>query len=114
MAAHDLHVNINQWCCTDNDILLVAKRITHLMAQLSELVGGEIGTKKQLIATAKQLAEESIEMTRVARLLASNCTDKRIRTNLFQVSERIPTIGTQLKILSTVKATMLGSLTHGM
>ena len=29
--------------------------------------------------------------------------------NLLQVSERIPTIGTQLKILSTVKATMLGS-----
>ena len=27
--------------------------------------------------------------------------------NLLQVSERIPTIGTQLKILSTVKATML-------
>ena len=29
--------------------------------------------------------------------------------NLLQVCERIPTIGTQLKILSTVKATMLGS-----
>jgi hypothetical protein len=27
----------------------------------------------------------------------------------FQVCERIPTIGTQLKILSTVKATMLGA-----
>ena len=27
---------------------------------------------------------------------------------LFQVCERIPTISTQLKILSTVKATMLG------
>jgi hypothetical protein len=29
--------------------------------------------------------------------------------NLLQVCERIPTIGTQLKILSTVKATMLGA-----
>lgn len=28
---------------------------------------------------------------------------------LLQVCERIPTIGTQLKILSTVKATMLGA-----
>jgi hypothetical protein len=28
---------------------------------------------------------------------------------LLQVCERIPTIATQLKILSTVKATMLGS-----
>lgn len=31
-----------------------------------------------------------------------------ILQNLLQVCERIPTIGTQLKILSTVKATMLG------
>ena len=29
--------------------------------------------------------------------------------NLLSVCERIPTIGTQLKILSTVKATMLGA-----
>jgi hypothetical protein len=29
--------------------------------------------------------------------------------SLLQVCERIPTIATQLKILSTVKATMLGS-----
>ena len=32
-----------------------------------------------------------------------------IPQNLLQVCERIPTIGTQLKILSTVKATMLGA-----
>jgi hypothetical protein len=32
-----------------------------------------------------------------------------MRLNLLQVSDRIPTIGTQLKILSTVKATMLGA-----
>ena len=31
------------------------------------------------------------------------------RQALLQVCERIPTIGTQLKILSTVKATMLGA-----
>ena len=79
MAAHDLHVNINQWCSNDNDILTVAKRITLLMAKLSELVGGEIGSKKELIATAKKLADESLEITRIAKLLAQNCTDKRIR-----------------------------------
>ena len=65
-------------------------------------------------------------MTRLAKELAKECTDKRVRTvcntetkfsllailipqNLLQVCERIPTIGTQLKILSTVKATMLGA-----
>ncbi len=39
-----------------------------------------------------------------------NPTKKYIRfKNLLQVCNRIPTIGTQLKILSTVKATMLGA-----
>ncbi|CAF0804091.1 unnamed protein product [Brachionus calyciflorus] len=108
LAAHDLHYNINQWYSTDNDMIAVAKRITFLMARLSELVRAENGTKKDLIATAKQLADESQEICRIARLLANDCTDKRMKMSLLQVCDRIPTIGTQLKILSTVKATMLG------
>lgn len=62
-----------------------------------------------MIATAKAIADASADVTRIAKQLARECTDKRIRTNLLQVCERIPTIATQLKILSTVKATMLGS-----
>ena len=70
----------------------------------------------------------SEHITYLAKQLAAECTDRRMRTvrscalkvssanhrrslvqNLLQVSERIPTIGTQLKILSTVKATMFGT-----
>ena len=36
-------------------------------------------------------------------------TQKYYLQTLLQVCERIPTIATQLKILSTVKATMLGA-----
>ncbi|RMZ94679.1 vinculin isoform X2 [Brachionus plicatilis] len=108
MAAHDLHYSINQWYTTDNDMVAVAKRITFLMAKLSELVRGQNRSNKQLISTAKQLFDESLEICRLARLMANDCTDKRMKINLLQVCERIPTIGTQLKILSTVKATMLG------
>lgn len=78
------------------------------MARLSELVNLK-GSKSELIATAKAIAEASEDVTRIAKDLARRCTDIRIRTNLLQVCERIPTIGTQLKILSTVKATMLGA-----
>merc|ERR1712217_551928 len=39
--------------------------------------------------------------------LARHCTDKKIRTNLLQVCEKIPTWGTQLRVMSTVKATMM-------
>lgn len=108
MAAHGLHQEVRQWSSKDNDIIAAAKKMAILMGRLSGLVRGEGGNKRDLIACAKAIAEASQEVTRLAKELARECTDKRIRTNLLQVCERIPTIGTQLKILSTVKATMLG------
>ena len=41
---------------------------------------GEGGSKKDLIATAKAIAEASEEVTRLAKALARECTDKRMRT----------------------------------
>jgi vinculin len=110
LAAHGLHQEVRQWSSKDNEIIAAAKRMAVLMARLSELVHQDSkGSKRELIATAKLIAEASEDVTRIAKALARECTDKRIRTNLLQVCERIPTIGTQLKILSTVKATMLGA-----
>ncbi|XP_073977273.1 vinculin isoform X8 [Rhodnius prolixus] len=109
MAAHGLHEEVRQWSSKDNDIIAAAKRMALLMGRLSQLVRGEGGTKRDLIACAKEIAQSSEEVTRLAKELARECTDKRMRTSLLQVCERIPTIGTQLKILSTVKATMLGA-----
>ncbi|XP_018910673.1 vinculin isoform X3 [Bemisia tabaci] len=109
VAAHGLHQEVRQWSSKDNDIIAAAKKMALLMGRLSQLVRGEGGTKRDLIACAKAIAEASEEVTRLAKELARECTDKRMRTSLLQVCERIPTIGTQLKILSTVKATMLGA-----
>ncbi|KAK4035676.1 vinculin [Daphnia magna] len=109
MAAHGLHQEVMQWSSRDNEIIAAAKRMALLMGRLSQLVRGEGGSKRDLIACAKAIAEASEEVTRLAKELARECTDKRMRTALLQVCERIPTIGTQLKILSTVKATMLGA-----
>ncbi|ESN97209.1 hypothetical protein HELRODRAFT_187353 [Helobdella robusta] len=109
MAAHALHMDVKQWSSRDNDLIVSAKRMALLMAKLSQLVRGEGGTKKDLIDCARSIAEASEEVTALAKQLAHECTDKRMRMNLLQVCERIPTIGTQLKILSTVKATMLGA-----
>eukprot|EP00096_Caligus_rogercresseyi_P004203 TRINITY_DN1837_c0_g1_i4.p1 TRINITY_DN1837_c0_g1~~TRINITY_DN1837_c0_g1_i4.p1 ORF type:complete len:921 (-),score=329.98 TRINITY_DN1837_c0_g1_i4:363-3125(-) len=109
LAAHDLHQEVRQWSSKDNDIIAAAKKMAHLMAKLSQLVGEDSGSKRELITCAKSIAESSDDVTRIAKELAKECTDKRMRTNLLQVCERIPTIATQLKILSTVKATMLGA-----
>ncbi|CAB3406935.1 unnamed protein product [Caenorhabditis bovis] len=110
-AAHNLHNELKQWSSQENDIVAAAKRMAILMARLSQLVRGEGGTKKDLIDCAKAIADSSEEVTRLAVQLARMCTDIKMRMALLQICERIPTIATQLKILSTVKATMLGSAT---
>ncbi len=108
VAAHGLYQEVKQWDHTDNEIIAAAKKIAYLMAHLSELIRGGKGTKRELIACAKALADASERITELAKDLARNCTDKKIRTNLLQVCEKIPTLGTQLRVLSTVKATMMG------
>ncbi|KAA0724874.1 Vinculin Metavinculin [Triplophysa tibetana] len=108
VAAKQLHDEARKWSSKGNDIIGAAKRMALLMAEMSRLVRGATGNKRALIQCAKDIAKASDEVTRLAKEVAKQCTDKRIRTNLLQVCERIPTISTQLKILSTVKATMLG------
>lgn len=46
-----------------------------------------LGSKRELIATAKAIAEASEEVTRLAKKLALECTDKRIRTVRHNVIE---------------------------
>ena len=56
------------------------------MAHLSELIRGGKGTKRELIACAKALTDASDKITDLAKELARHCTDKKIRTNLLQVT----------------------------
>ncbi|XP_078607594.1 vinculin-like isoform X9 [Branchiostoma floridae x Branchiostoma japonicum] len=111
VAAHQLHLEAQKWSSKGNEIVAAAKKMALLMAEMSRLVRGEGGNKRDLIRVAKEIALVADEVTRLAKEVAKQCTDKRIRTNLLQVCERIPTISTQLKILSTVKATMIGQST---
>lgn len=84
LAAHGLHQEVRQWSSKDNEIIAAAKRMAVLMARLSELVHSDSkGSKRELIATAKLIAEASEDVTRLAKQLARECTDKRIRTVSF-------------------------------
>merc|ERR1711963_820737 len=80
MAAHDLHQEVKQWSSKDNDTISAAKKMALLMAKLSQLVGEDAGSKRELIACAKAIAEASEDVTRIAKELARECTDKRMRT----------------------------------
>jgi vinculin len=73
-------MDVKQWSSRDNEIIAAAKRMALLMAKLSMLVRGEGGTKKDLIDTAKAIAEASEEVTRLAKELAREVTDRRMRT----------------------------------
>lgn len=57
-----------------------------LMAEMSRLVRGGSGNKRALIQCAKDIAKASDEVTKLAKEVAKQCTDKRIRTNLLQVN----------------------------
>lgn len=59
------------------------------MAEMSRLVRGGSGNKRALIQCAKDIAKASDEVTRLAKEVAKQCTDKRIRTNLLQVSSAV-------------------------
>lgn len=71
-----------------NDIIAAAKRMALLMAEMSRLVRGGSGNKRALIQCAKDIAKASDEVTRLAKEVAKQCTDRRIRTNLLQVMEK--------------------------
>lgn len=76
---------LNDGFLQGNDIIGAAKRMALLMAEMSRLVRGGSGNKRALIQCAKDIAKASDEVTRLAKEVAKQCTDKRIRTNLLQV-----------------------------
>ena len=65
---------------------------TVIVKFLSVFYRGEGGTKKDLIATAKAIAEASEEVTRLAKKLAAECTDRKMRTvSLYLLIAKCPT-----------------------
>ena len=55
-------------------------KIENITCSTSLFYRGEGGTKKDLIATAKGIAEASEDVTRLAKKLAAECTDRKMRT----------------------------------
>lgn len=53
---------------------------TWLILFLSDLFSGETGTKRDLISTSRELADMSEHLTYLAKQLASECMDRRMRT----------------------------------
>lgn len=114
MAAHHLHREALKWEEEGNELIQAAKRMAVLFAKMSQFMreeeeGQPQRSKKELIALAKEIAAASKEVSTYSARIAKDCPDKRVAQTLKQTIERIPTISTQLKIVATVKATMIGA-----
>ncbi|XP_060807552.1 talin-1 isoform X2 [Amyelois transitella] len=107
VAARELHTAVREWSARDNELVAVARKMAVLMAKLSAYMNNN--KKHDLITTSKSIVSNSHEVVELARKLAHECTDVRIKTNLLQVCDQIPTISGQLKMLTTVKGATLAN-----
>ncbi|XP_065844610.1 vinculin-like [Oscarella lobularis] len=110
-AAASVFHEADQWDEKENNLISLVKQMARKMAMMSKYMRGESGEvrgKADLIRTAKEIALDAQDLLKLARQIAEACMDKRAKTNLLQLLDRIPTISTQLKILATVKATSMG------
>ncbi|KAG3267994.1 hypothetical protein H1C71_035581 [Ictidomys tridecemlineatus] len=79
-----------------------------LMAQ-SLRRSGHVLTKDQLITSAKKIATSGQNFTRLILIIAKNCIDQRCSQELRCAAEQIQTMSSQLRIISSVKASLARS-----
>ncbi|KAM5318438.1 uncharacterized protein AAES06_018523 [Glossophaga mutica] len=70
---------------------------------------GRLLSKEQLIASARKVATSGHNFTRLIRIIAKNCVDHRCSQELLCVVEQIQTMSNQLRIISSVKASLARS-----
>ncbi|KAM4804739.1 LOW QUALITY PROTEIN: uncharacterized protein ACH125_027537 [Urocitellus parryii] len=66
-------------------------------------------TKDQLITSAKKIATSGQNFTRLILIIAKNCIDQRYSQELRCAAEQIQTMSSQLRIISSVKASLARS-----
>eukprot|EP00071_Canis_lupus_P026511 XP_022260068.1 uncharacterized protein LOC102154778 [Canis lupus familiaris] len=90
-------------------------QITHEMAAEVLLMAqslrkrGPILTKDQLITSAKKIATSGQNFARFIHIIAKNCIDQRYSQELLCVVEQIQMMSNQLRIISSVKASLVRS-----
>ncbi|XP_065198121.1 vinculin-like [Sycon ciliatum] len=110
-AARDLQDEAIKWSVKDNSLIAMARQMALQMAEMGRLFdsSGDPQSRKELINLAKAIAKSTNDIIRLAKATADACTDRRLKQTLLQLIDRLPTISTQLRIISTVKAAQSGS-----
>lgn len=106
LAAQLLQEETDKWEEENNSIVKVAKEMAQQMLHIAKLARGRnrIQNKMELINTAKGIASNAKFILKFAHVIAEQCADERSKSDLLYYAEYLPTISTQLKIISSVKA----------
>lgn len=70
------------WLCFSfltNNLVILPNFFTHWDLHACRGEAGEVGSKKDLIQTARLIAKESEEVVKMAKKVADACTDKRMK-----------------------------------
>ncbi|KAJ3332633.1 hypothetical protein HDU76_013588 [Blyttiomyces sp. JEL0837] len=108
-AAQELKVEASHWSTKSNPIITAATKMSDHLTSLSlhHLQLRKDPTpesKKSFIQAAKEIHDESIQLTTSARPLSEKCSDRRLRVQLSGTLDRVVTLSQQLKIVAAVKA----------
>jgi hypothetical protein len=123
-AAQGLHQAVSRWDDHENDLIRcflhrrfacvlllrgvyrsTMKKISENFARLS-ILKDEVLKKTELIEVSRFIVEDARKAASMASELAKHCVDKRLAQDLQTRVIQADTLSTQLKILSTVKASI--------
>ncbi|OWF53522.1 uncharacterized protein LOC110446295 isoform X2 [Mizuhopecten yessoensis] len=104
-AAKYLQKEADQWEDEGNPIVQVAKEMSKQLQHMMEYSQGEgqITNHIEMTQTAKAVAENGQKMRKFVKILAKYCVEKRFAKDLMFYADQIPTVSTQLSIISSVQ-----------
>jgi len=106
LAAKLLQEETDKWEQENNSIVKVAKEMAQQMMQMAKFARrrNRVQNKMEMINMAKAIASNALVILKFAKVIVEQCVDERSKNDLLYYAEYLPTISTQLKILSSVKA----------
>lgn len=106
LAAQLLQEETDKWEEENNSIVKVAKEMAQQMLQIAKFARGRnrFQNKMEMIDMAKAIASNAMVILKFARVIAEQSIDERSKSDLLYYAEYLPTISTQLSIISSVKA----------
>ncbi|KAK0409589.1 hypothetical protein QR680_004641 [Steinernema hermaphroditum] len=106
LVQHKFETEVAKWDESGNDIVILAKRMCHLMANMMDYTRGRgpYRTTRNVIDAAQEISTDGKKLITLARLIGDECVQSSTKTDLLGYLEQIDMLSTQLNITSKVKA----------